>query len=159
MLIRPQSSGDDSAIDRNLMSVGAVLFDIDNTLVDHHTSAVRGISEHLARLYPELSSNDLEPATATWLELEEIHMNGYLSGACTFQEQRRRRVRAMLDVLRREPLSEAGIDEWFAGYLHRYESSWCLFPDVVPALDQLRRLKNSPILGVLTNGDASQQNQ
>jgi putative hydrolase of the HAD superfamily len=140
------------------MTISAVLFDVDNTLVDHRASALRGISEHLVHLYPELRFNELELVTATWLELEEIHMNSYLSGACTFQEQRRQRVQAMLEVLRRDPLSADDIDEWFAGYLRHYESSWSLFPDVVPALEQLRKLENSLVLGILTNGDASQQN-
>jgi hypothetical protein len=88
------------------VTVKAILFDVDNTLVDHPTSAILGISQHLAHLYPQLDTNQLKRGADIWLELEELHMNKYLQDGCTFQEQRRQRVAAMLDALGRESLNE-----------------------------------------------------
>lgn len=111
------------------MGYRAVLFDVDGTLVDHDAAQRAALLGHLAAL-GEVAD---EAAWQRWRELEEHHYARYLAGELTFAEQRRERARAMTGGL----LADDACDAWFAGYLARFEASWSLFADVVPALDAL----------------------
>ncbi|MEU8277069.1 HAD family hydrolase, partial [Microbispora bryophytorum] len=48
-------------------------------------------------------------------------------------------------------------DAAFAGFLTHYESAWAAFADVSETLEALAALDDAPVLGVLTNGVAVQQ--
>ncbi|MDN3353567.1 HAD family hydrolase [Actinomadura sp. DC4] len=129
-------------------AIKAVLFDLDGTLVDHDSAAADALTGALPAVYRT------EGVVRRWRELEEAAMEGYLSGDLTFAGQRRVRVAALFAELGLGTCDATRADAWFAGYLRRYESAWRAYPDVRPALDALAgRLR----LGVLTNGDASQQ--
>jgi FMN phosphatase YigB (HAD superfamily) len=93
-----------------------------------------------------------------WWALERRHMDEYLAGRCSFDEQRRRRLRVFLPLLG-EPVPDGpALDAWFAErYLPAYEAAWRLFPDVAPCLADLRALPAAPRRAVLTNGDRRQQ--
>lgn len=105
------------------------------------------------------SATDVDAQRQTWWELERRHMDEYLAGACTFAEQRRRRLRAFLPLLGQPvPADPHELDAWFAQhYLGAYEDAWRLYPDVRPCLRTLRDSAASPRLAVLTNGDGAQQ--
>lgn len=133
-----------------------IVFDLDGTLVDHRGAALTAIGE-LVRPYTgaALPAHDL---VRRWWTLERRHMEEYLAGRCSFDEQRRRRLRSFLPLLG-EPVPDGpALDEWFADrYLPAYEAAWRLYPDVVPCLDDLRALPAAPRRAVLTNGDRRQQ--
>lgn len=136
----------------------AVLFDLDGTLLDHKTSAGTAIKRHLELQLPNLDEPSMNGLKDAWQHFEQVHFDRYLRGQCSFQEQRRQRVAEMFTHL---GLSPPGIDEadsWFNGYLKQYEASWYTFADVKDALDRLRSHHDKVMLGVLTNGDETQQN-
>ena len=126
----------------------AVLFDLDGTLMDHDAARVAAIGAHL----PEL------PALADeWRRLEAIHYDEYASGCCSFQEQRRRRVRGIHVAGGRPEPADAACDAWFAAYLERYRAGWAAFDDVLPALAALAQALPDAALGIVTNGEGEPQ--
>ncbi|SCF24934.1 HAD-IA family hydrolase [Micromonospora mirobrigensis] len=130
----------------------AVLFDLDGTLLDHAGAARRAVTAWAATVAP--GAGDEPALAAAWSALEREHFAAYLAGECSFQEQRRRRLRGFLPLLG-SPVDEARLDDRFADYLRHYEAAWRVYPDVADALVGLRC--HGYRLGVLTNGDARQQ--
>ncbi|MFC4911282.1 HAD family hydrolase [Actinomadura gamaensis] len=126
----------------------AVLFDLDGTLMDHSTAAVRAVLE----CWPDEDPAFLE---RRWVELTESYVERYAAGEMSFAEQRRRRAKALARELGRPDWDDAQADAWFAGYLTRYQGYWAAFPDVLPLFEELaaRGLR----FGIVTNGDGAQQ--
>ena len=78
----------------------------------------------------------------------------------TFAEQRTWRVQQVLAMQQEsgtesQPLTAQDVLDIFARYLTLYEESWTLYPDALPCLEALSVYP----LGVITNGDGSQQRQ
>jgi putative hydrolase of the HAD superfamily len=132
--------------------VDLVLFDLDDTLLDHRGAVAAGLGSWV----PELLGH---PCTAefvtAWLAVEEHHMGRWRRGELSFVEQRRERLRRLLPRAAR-PDTDAGLDALFDRWLIHYRAAWRLFPDVLPCLDALRRAGLRT--GVLTNGMRDQQN-
>jgi putative hydrolase of the HAD superfamily len=127
--------------------VAGVLFDVDDTLVDH-AGASRAAILHRLR---EAGLPHGPDAAQRWRELDEVHFGRFLAGELGFQEQRRARVRGILG----EDLADDDADAWFAAYNERFESSWGCFDDVLAALAVIdaRGLR----VGVVTNLDTARQ--
>lgn len=88
----------------------AVLFDLDETLVDQHTAATVAVTEWA------VEHGITDPGAARrWDEISERHYRRYQSRELTFQEQRRGKVREFLQV----EVDDAEADELFEGYLRR----------------------------------------
>lgn len=124
-----------------------VLFDVDDTLVDHGGAQDRAIRGHLASL--GLPHEDA--AVQQWSAAEERHFARHIRGELTFQGQRRARVRDMLGA----DLDDATADAWFAGYTARFEAAWAAYDDVASALDLLASRKLA--VGIVTNVAAAHQ--
>jgi putative hydrolase of the HAD superfamily len=123
-----------------------ILFDLDDTLVDHTTAFVAAT----ATLYRTIDSPlSLEQFSATWTASLRRHFDRYLAGELSYDEQRRARVREVIDGT----LSDDAVDQVISVYLASYEAHWSLFPDVESALDKLSGHR----LGVVTNGQVYQQ--
>lgn len=130
--------------------VAGVLFDLDDTLVDHRGASRAGLLAWVATLdLPGPADEHL----ARWTALEVRHFSAYQRGRATFVEQRRARVRAFLPHL--DLRSDAAADDAFAGYLAGYQSAWRAFGDAARTLR--RALAAGVRVGVLTNGDERQQ--
>jgi len=129
---------------------GAVLFDLDDTLLDGSAAMAAGLSRLLTRC-PGL---DPARARAAWHEADEEHYPRYLSGELTFDEQRAARMRAWA-ASTGAAVPPGDELEWFAAYREGYQSGWAAFPDVGPCLAALRR--ENVKLGLITNGDSVQQ--
>jgi 2-haloalkanoic acid dehalogenase type II len=133
-----------------------VLFDLDGTLVDHRTAVLTAITQVVQGV--ENAAFPADHLVKLWRELEGQHMREYLSGGCSFAEQRRRRLRSFLPVLGERVPGDPQLDAWFANrYLAAYEAAWSCYPDVVPCLKTLQNLPAAPRRAVLTNGDPGQQ--
>jgi putative hydrolase of the HAD superfamily len=120
----------------------AVLFDVDDTLVDHsgaeHAAALsfrRRFSTALA--YPD------EEFAVLWHRVSEKHFASFTAGECSYQEQRRRRIREFFGPAVRDSAADALFDI----YLTAYRQNWRLFPDVLPCLDALA----GEALGIISN--------
>jgi putative hydrolase of the HAD superfamily len=127
--------------------VSGVLFDVDDTLVDH-AGASRGAI--LARLR-EVGLPHGAEAADRWRALDEQHFGRFLTGEIGFQEQRRARVRGILE----KDLDDPAADAWFAAYNEQFESAWACFDDVLAAL-ALLDARGLPV-GVVTNLDTARQ--
>ena len=128
--------------------LAAVVFDLDDTLVDQRTASRRAVVSWATALgLPD------DGIVQRWTTISERHYARYRRREITFVEQRRSRVR---DLTAR-PLTDAEADELFAGYLSHYEAGWAAFDDAIPALRQTRAAGLT--VAVLTNGDETQQLQ
>jgi len=134
------------------MRVGAVGFDLDGTLFDHHGSARSAAVHFLDSLGVVASDSTL----ASWFAAEDEHFERWRSGEISFSQQRRERLRGVLPPLGvRVPADDVDLDELFGRYLRAYESSWQAFPDALPLLRSLRAAGHR--VGLLTNGTETQQ--
>lgn len=124
----------------------AVLFDLDDTLVDQRTAARVAVLGWAA----SLGVADADTAER-WTRISSRHYARYQQRALTFTQQRRERVREFLGIT----VTDRQADLLFAGYLERYEAGWAVFEDAVPALRRARAA-GLPV-AVLTNGEESQQ--
>jgi putative hydrolase of the HAD superfamily len=123
----------------------AVLFDLDDTLVDQRTAADAAVTAWAA----EHGVTD-EGAARRWEALSEIHYARWQRREISFTEQRRSRVREFLGLR----CADDEADAVFAAYLTRYEAGWAAFDDAVPALRRTRAA--GLVIGILTNGDRDQ---
>ena len=123
-----------------------VLFDIDETLLDHRTTE-RAAATALHR--STASARPLEEFLAAWSDALERNFQRYLAGELSYEEQRRARVREVIAPA----LTDDAIDRLLAAYLDAYLNSSSPFPDVLPCLDRLSGHR----LGIVSNGDTSHQ--
>ncbi|MDN5727158.1 MAG: HAD family hydrolase [Propionibacteriales bacterium] len=126
----------------------AILFDLDDTLLDHHSAAAAAVVDWAAELG---LAGGPDHVRARWAEASDRHYRRYQARELTFVEQRRERVREFLG----HNLDDAEADDQFGRYLTRYEAGWAVFPDVRPALGRVRAAGFAA--AILTNGDASHQ--
>jgi putative hydrolase of the HAD superfamily len=131
--------------------VDTVLFDLDGTLLDHRGSVTAALRVWL----PTPGVTTSADVIRAWFAAEERHFPAWRQGNISFAEQRRRRLRDVLPLLDRPVGDDEELDRIFEDYLRHYESSWKLFDDVVPTLDELATLGVG--VAVLSNGLISQQ--
>ncbi len=130
----------------------AVGFDLDGTLFDHEGSATVGVEQFTLALGHEPTTE----LVSIWFDLEARHFEQWRAGNIAFTEQRRRRLRGFLDVLKMPvPDTTDALDAFFALYLESYRRSWRAYDDAVPVLRKLRA--QGTRIGVLTNGNHPQQ--
>jgi putative hydrolase of the HAD superfamily len=123
-----------------------VLFDIDDTLLDHSAAVRAGVAMLRATCRPTAALPAFE---ATWVDAMKAHFPRFLAGTLTYEEQRRARIRQTIAPT----LSDRDADDLFAVYFAQYEAAWALFPDVVPCLDALADHR----LGIVSNGQTGEQ--
>lgn len=130
----------------------AVCFDLDDTLLDHRGAARAGVRQFLGDLGVEVTDSVL----GAWFRAEDTQYERWRSGAISFPEQRRERLRIVLPPLGVTlPADDAGLDALFDDYLAGYRHAWRVFPDVVPLLRTLR--ERGYRIGLLTNSSEAQQ--
>jgi putative hydrolase of the HAD superfamily len=95
--------------------VRGVLFDVDDTLVDHSGAARTAIVGYLTS--PGLDHD--AAAVDRWRVAEERHFSRHLIGELSVQGQRRARVRDALAPYGVADMDDATADAWFAGYTSR----------------------------------------
>ena len=137
-----------------MSSPALVLFDLDDTLLDHRGAVSRGILRHVDLSAGHLVVHDRDSAVALWHALEEQHYHRYLSGELTFAGQRRARA---LDFTSAHgaTLADAEADTWFDTYFESYRESWLLFDDALRCLDRLAEAGTR--VGIITNGEPDYQ--
>jgi putative hydrolase of the HAD superfamily len=136
---------------RSRRPVRGVLFDVDDTLVDHSGAQRAAIVDYLASL--GLDHDDA--AVDRWRAAEERHFSRHLTGELTFQGQRRARVREMLAEHGGAEFDDSRADAWFLGYTTRFEAAWTTYDDVAAALDMVAA--RGLAVGIVTNVDADHQ--
>lgn len=131
--------------------IRAVLFDVDDTLVDYSAAERAAIAGHLADLGvpPDL----LPAAGAEWRRLQEHHFARYLAGRTDFPGQQRARVADLLRWLGHPVPDDSGLTAWFAGYRRHHRAALRPFPDVAGCLAALTGTGRT--LGVISNTDSA----
>lgn len=125
-----------------------VLFDLDETLLDHRTTE-RAAATALHRIAD--LKRPVDEFVAAWAAALERHFQRYLDGELSYEEQRRARVREAIDPR----LTDEAVDRLLEQYLAAYLSTPALFTDAVPCLDRLSAAGHR--LGVITNGNTEHQ--
>lgn len=128
------------------MVLRAVLFDVDDTLVDHARAQRAGLDAVLAvdGLVADAA------AQVRWNALVDATFARYLAGELTFDQQRRVRVREMTG----RDLDDDEAERWVAANVAGFEAALTVFDDVVPALDRIIRLPGVR-LGAFSNVDGT----
>jgi putative hydrolase of the HAD superfamily len=129
-----------------MLPPSAVLFDLDDTLVDH-SSALRVGAHALAE---EAHVNgDPDDFAAQWKIIHAEKYPRYLRGELTYERMCRERI---WDAVASSLAPEVA-DALFSVYMNAYQSAWRLFDDVLLCLDGLPRYR----LGVVSNGRSAEQ--
>jgi putative hydrolase of the HAD superfamily len=123
-----------------------ILFDIDETLIDHSTAFRAGTAALRRESRSALPQDEF---LARWSAAHRRNFDRFLRGELTYEEQGCARVRETLGA----ELSDDEAQRLFSIYITAYENAWTLFPDALRCLDDLAGLK----LGVISNGHSSQQ--
>ena len=140
------------------MAIRAVVFDLDDTLVDHVGAARDGFRSWFSSLEPSALAAD--EAETLWFALEERHYQRYLDGLVSYPGKRRDRLREFRHALGHPvppagPTGDATLDEQFASYLAAFTRAWRAHHDALPTLTRARAAGLA--VAVLTNGDQAQQ--
>ncbi|AZI58473.1 HAD family hydrolase [Nakamurella antarctica] len=131
----------------------AILFDVDDTLVDFGASAVAGVADLLGTMVVDTQLQVGLPHA--WHELTEFHYPRFLSGELNFLDMQLARLAALLGwaglpVPHREALIALEHRRQQVMTLH-----YQLFPDVLPALELARAAGYA--IGVVSNSDGNHQ--
>lgn len=128
-----------------LGAVTTVLFDLDDTLIDHHHAAEEGVRQlaHSVGMTHQLAA-----ILERWREAP-VHYNRFLLGELTYEEMAITRVRHAL----RADLPADAARALFDVYQNGYQGAWRVFNDVLPCLEALSAFR----LGIITNGRALEQ--
>jgi len=129
-----------------------VYFDLDRTLIDHDRAERAAVRQFHDRHSDRLSAS-FESFLARWREVAEHHWKRYENGELSYHEQKRERIRVLLDGAS-TALSDEAVDRYLSRYLDMYASHCRLFPDVRNVLD---RLQEDVEMGILTNGGGQLQ--
>ena len=132
-----------------------VLFDLDDTLVDHRAAATTALMHAIERWSPDPAALDRDELVALWWQIEQEQYDAYLRGECTHAEQRVRRLEQFLPALGAASGDDAFLTSQFEHYLEAYVTAWRPFADAPAALNQLAAAGIG--IAVLTNGDPRQQ--
>ena len=111
------------------MSVRAVLFDMDGTLLDQAAASAAAGAAFVARVRPDLP---VAEAMELWSDADHDGYQRFLAGELSFQDRRRYGVRGLVPALVAAPDHE--VDAAFAGYLADCRARWSAYPDARPAL-------------------------
>lgn len=128
-----------------------VLFDIDDTLLDHRNAELQGIAFMYETYFQNrVTQNHFQEL---WLEVTRKHWNAFKHGLLTFQQQRLERIKEIWHALGIS-LDDTEALELFDVYLKRYQECWRPFPGIADLLRELR-----VETGILSNGSLQQQSQ
>jgi putative hydrolase of the HAD superfamily len=131
--------------------IKSVLFDLDDTLIDHD-GAIRTAASALFNNLMTNRENDCQAFVERWISLNRDWYKKFYAKQVTFQESARGKLReAFLPYGYR--FSDKDADTLLSEYWERYVSMCQLFNDVKECFIQLQEYK----IGVLTNGQENQQ--
>lgn len=127
--------------------IRALFVDLDDTLLDEQTASARGFDALWAAFPGDGEARN--EALARWRRVSSANWRRYESGQCSFQDQRRGRVRDFTGLV----LSDDEADRAWDVYGRTYEASWCRAAGCEGFLDATRGLVRIAV----TNGERGVQ--
>lgn len=141
----------------SLQGVQAIIFDLDDTLVNARSAFQVAIDRSFRAIYPNLSDEQSQRAFHLWRTDAGGFYRAYTRAELEYDAQREARLRYIAkDLELADPrLEQVGVwmDHWDAGF----RSGWDLFPDVEPTLGWVE--ERGYAMGVLTNAHADVQEE
>lgn len=132
--------------------IKAVLFDLDDTLVNSNQAEFNAICE-FKRLYNEFVHIEDNEFAKQWKKIAEKEYKKYFRGEISFERQRIERMKELFKCISKN-ISDEEAKKIFNWYLKSYEKNWRLFDDAEYILNYL---KSKYKLAIISNGDGEQQ--
>lgn len=132
--------------------IKAILFDLDDTLVNSKKAEYNAICEFkkLYSVFGEVKDNDI---AQIWNNITMKNYEKYHKGEISFEELRTKRMKELFTNYSIN-ISKEDAKNKFKDYQKNYEKNWILFDD---AEEALKTLKSKYKLVILSNGDGKQQ--
>jgi putative hydrolase of the HAD superfamily len=129
--------------------VDAVLFDVDDTLVDTRGAFATALTAVAVEYLPHVPADRYGELLDHWRSDPGGHYRRYTRGETDHVTQRRLRADLMHRTFGGEPVDEHAFAAWDALFWGTFERSWRAFDDARPALERLRAA--GVAVGVVTN--------
>lgn len=120
--------------------VEGVLFDIDDTLVDLNSAAIKGFHLMTAEDFAAVPSEVRDRIAKDYADDGAGAYERYMAGELTFLGQRAERIRRAYALANLQPPLADALRVWSAAYEQAVRSMWAPFPDVHECLDGLDAL-------------------
>src|SRR5699024_1616020 len=117
-----------------LTDLKAIIFDLDDTLVDARAAFEVAIDRSFRALFADISDEQSAIALHLWRTDVEGHYRAYTRGELAYNEQREARLRHIVDELGLSAPTPEQVDLWVKTWDAGFRAGWAAFPDVGPTL-------------------------
>lgn len=135
--------------------MNAVIFDLDDTLVNTRRAFTGAIDAAMRVLIPELTQQQSAAALAQWRQDRHGHYRAYTQGKCDYWHQREQRMREIAAGLGLVSIETQHVSAWNDAFDHAFAAGWTAFDDARSTVDRLQ--ESGYAVGVLTNAQAAMQ--
>ena len=135
--------------------VEAVLFDLDDTLLDTAAGFAAAVAAIAAEFLPHLPAQRYPEVLATWRADAGGHYQAHVDGLVDYRTQRFSRAQEIQDEFGGLALDETGYQRWAQVWDRTFSSSWVAFDDAAAILAELQSAGLA--VGCVTNAGTAQQ--
>lgn len=135
--------------------VRAVLFDLDDTLLDTAAAFAAAVAAVAKEFLPHLESSRYGEVLATWRADIDGHYQAHVDGLVDYRTQRFARAQQIQQLFGGEDLDDARYRRWTELWDAAFSSSWAVFDDTIAALAGLQA--GGVAVGCVTNAAEAQQ--
>ncbi len=135
------------------MTLKAIIFDLDGTLIDQDGAERAALTKLYAK---DVKLDPLPPFSQflrVWRNTAEEYLERFLKNELSFDEQRILRGQAIFKHFNAD-LSREGALDLFNAYIVFYREAWRAYDETLPVLAELKKRYR---LGIITNGQPEQQ--
>lgn len=136
-------------------SIEAVLFDLDDTLLDTASAFAAAVAAIAVEFLPHLPAERHPEILGTWRTDRGKHYQAHVDGHIDYRSQRLARVQEIQQEFGGQHLDVEGFGRWCSIWDEAFAGAWRAFDDTADALASLRG-RGIPV-GCVTNADRAQQ--